>query len=374
MSDVAGALDSATYRHVIGHFASGVTIVTADDEGVPVGVTASAVSSLSLEPPMLLVCLNSRLHTQRVMSRTGAFAVNVLAEDHGPLAERFAAPVPDRFAGLDVRRGRCGAPLLAGALATLECRVAQQVEAGTHQVFLADVTEATSTPGRPLTYFRGGFGAFAPVDDRRAYVRVREAVLSGEITVRDEVRPEQVAERLGLPVRTVEAALGRLLEDQLVLSDEGGFRVAALDGPTSDAVLEGQLLLESGVLVRLAGPVPPAQIARLRALAEAIVPLVDGDEFVDPARYATLNHDFHAAVIALAGNSKLGELYDGLAVPSIIARATAHRAVADPLLVRDHLDLVDALEAGDVAAALRIAERHTRRAQRTQRRALEQAC
>lgn len=94
MGDVAGALDSATYRHVIGHFASGVTIVTADDDGVPVGVTASAVSSLSLEPPMLLVCLNSRLHTQRVMSRTGAFAVNVLAEDHGPLAERFAAARP----------------------------------------------------------------------------------------------------------------------------------------------------------------------------------------------------------------------------------------------------------------------------------------
>lgn len=206
--------------------------------------------------------------------------------------------------------------------------MAQQVEAGTHQVFLAEVTEATSTPGRPLTYFRRGFGVFAPVDDRRAFVRVREAVLSGEITVRDEVRPEQVAERLGLPVRTVEAALGRLLEDQLVLSDEGGFRVAPLDGPTSDVVLEGRLLLESGVLVRLAGPVRPAQIARLRALAEAIVPLVDGDEFVDPARYATLNHDFHAAVIALAGNSKLGELYDGLAVPSIIARATAPPRIA----------------------------------------------
>lgn len=371
MAEQSRELDSATFRHVIGHFASGVTVVTASDDGTPIGVTASAVSSLSIEPPMLLVCLNSRLYTQEVVSRTGFFVVNVLTEEQGPLAERFAAPVADRFAGLDLRLGACGAPVLADALASLECRVKQQVDAGTHRVFLAEVVAASSTAGRPLTYFRGGFGAFSPAADRRAYTRVREAVLGGELVVEDDVRPEDVAARLDLPVPSVRAALSRLLEDQLVRAADGAYRVAPLDGPTSDAVLDAQHLLESGVLLRVAGRVTPAQVARLRELAQATAPLIQGDRFVDPGRYAQANHDFHSAVIALAGNARLCDLYDRLAVPSIIARATACSPVADPLLVRDHLELVDALAAGDAPAALRAAGEHTRRAQRTQRRALE---
>jgi flavin reductase (DIM6/NTAB) family NADH-FMN oxidoreductase RutF len=91
--DMAATIDQQTFRHVIGHVASGVTVITARREGVDHGATASAVSWLSLEPPMLLVCLNRRSVTQDAIHRSRAFGLNILDEDQGVLAERFATPM-----------------------------------------------------------------------------------------------------------------------------------------------------------------------------------------------------------------------------------------------------------------------------------------
>src|SRR5687767_14765606 len=134
-----------TFRHVIGHFASGVTVLTTRGDGEDVGATASAVSSLSLDPPMLLVCLNQRSSTQAAIQASGRFAVNILGEEQGVVAERFASSRgTDKFAGLTVERGEEGIPLLADALASCECRVSESVVAGTHRVFLSDVTRAVA--------------------------------------------------------------------------------------------------------------------------------------------------------------------------------------------------------------------------------------
>lgn len=146
------------FRDVIGHFASGVTVITTTLDGELHGTTASAVSSLSLEPPMLLIAMNRTSATGQAVLRSGAFAVNILGEGDGHLARRFAGKGGDKFDGVEVTVGDHGQPLLVDALAQLVCRVTQQVEAATHVVFFAVVHEATARPGAPLAYYRGKFG------------------------------------------------------------------------------------------------------------------------------------------------------------------------------------------------------------------------
>jgi flavin reductase (DIM6/NTAB) family NADH-FMN oxidoreductase RutF len=162
---MATTLASEQFRDVIGHFATGVTVVTAWEDGHPVGTTANAVSSLCLEPPMLVVCLNEQSATGAAIARCGAFGVSILAEGQDEVARRFATKAPDKFSGVPMTTGAAGQPLLAEALAHLECRVSERVRAGTHTVFLADVEGATRGTGAPLAYFRGRFGRLelAPV-------------------------------------------------------------------------------------------------------------------------------------------------------------------------------------------------------------------
>src|SRR6478609_8722202 len=144
--------DGPVFRRVIGSFMSGVVVITTSaDDGTPHGMTVSAVSSLSLDPPMLLVCLHSASATQEAVRKSGRFAVNILAEDQGKLAERFARPSPTgKFAGVHIREGLTGVPVLEGALAVVECRVAEAVTGGTHRVFLGQVLHAEATEGSPL--------------------------------------------------------------------------------------------------------------------------------------------------------------------------------------------------------------------------------
>lgn len=154
-------LTPAAFRDVIGHFASGVTVITTSLDGALHGTTASAVTSLSLDPPMLLICMNRSSETGQAVERSRAFAVNILGEGDDDLARRFASRGGDKFDGVAVSVGEHGQPLLVDALAQLVCRVTQAVEAATHVVFFASVHEATARPGEPLAYYRGKFGRLA---------------------------------------------------------------------------------------------------------------------------------------------------------------------------------------------------------------------
>src|SRR4051795_9156164 len=122
------------------------------------GTTASAVTSLALAPPMLLICMNKQSETGRAVARSRRFGVNILGADQVDLAERFAQKGGDKFAGVPVTPGKWGEPLFDDALATLECRVAEETTGGTHYVFLAEVESGTARGGAPLAYFRGEFG------------------------------------------------------------------------------------------------------------------------------------------------------------------------------------------------------------------------
>jgi 4-nitrophenol 2-monooxygenase / 4-nitrocatechol 4-monooxygenase, reductase component len=150
-------VSAADFRGLIGVFATGVTVVTTVDRGMSYGTTASALSSVSLDPPTLLVCMNRASRTGHAIAASGHFAVNVLGEDQEVVARHFARPGSD-FSAYATTRGRRGSPLLADALASFECRVTDAVEAGTHTVLIGAVEAAKGRHGMPLAYFRGRFG------------------------------------------------------------------------------------------------------------------------------------------------------------------------------------------------------------------------
>jgi 4-nitrophenol 2-monooxygenase / 4-nitrocatechol 4-monooxygenase, reductase component len=157
---VSRGLSADDYRACIGQFASGVTIVTTRHDGELFGATASAVCSLSLEPPMLVVCLNRTSSTAAAVQRTGLLAVNILGADQAELARLFAQKGPEKFDQVEMAETAAGHVVLPAALARLKCRVANTVAGGTHWVFLAEVDDVDVSAGAPLVCYRGELGGF----------------------------------------------------------------------------------------------------------------------------------------------------------------------------------------------------------------------
>ena len=211
-------VDAGVYRSVVGAVTSGVMVLTARDNAGDHGMTISAVCSLSMEPPMLLVCLNSGSRTQRAVADAGCFAVHVLDEHQAWIAERFARPAEhDKFAEVPVRAGRLSAPILDGALAVIECEVAEAVRGGTHRVFLARVVHAEAREGSPLAYFRGKFGRFELAEDASVYAGLRTQVLEGVLVPDQSLDVDQLAHDLRVGPSAIHYALTRLVGEGLVL-------------------------------------------------------------------------------------------------------------------------------------------------------------
>ncbi|MBT2736998.1 flavin reductase family protein [Bacillus sp. ISL-7] len=158
--DLVPLVDQQQFKQVIGHFASGVSIITVSNNGVDFGITASAVCSVSVDPPMLLVCVNKSTGTCHAISAAESFTVNIVNETQKELALRFARANTDKFDGVDFSYGELGNPVLGQTLATLECRVVEEITGGTHSVFLGEVQKADAADGDPLVYYRGKFGKF----------------------------------------------------------------------------------------------------------------------------------------------------------------------------------------------------------------------
>ncbi|HYR31680.1 MAG TPA: flavin reductase family protein [Gemmatimonadales bacterium] len=148
------------FRQLLGRFATGVTVVTARAPGGgAVGMTASSVASVSLNPPLLLVCVD-RSHDMHAALETGQpFVLNVLAADQEALSRRFAGDEENRFDGVGYKENRQGIPVLDGALASIECVKQTAVPGGDHTVFFGLVTGGAVTDRRPLLYYRGGYAS-----------------------------------------------------------------------------------------------------------------------------------------------------------------------------------------------------------------------
>jgi flavin reductase (DIM6/NTAB) family NADH-FMN oxidoreductase RutF len=158
-------IDKAEFRRVIGHFATGVSVVTTcRGDGSACGLTVSAVASLSLDPTLVLICVDRDSDTHAWIQGAGYYAVNVLEEGRGEtLARRFAADeAEEKFRGTAWRPERTGAPVLDEALAWMDCRVSAALDGGDHTIFIGEVLAADAREGTPLLYYRGGFGRFEP--------------------------------------------------------------------------------------------------------------------------------------------------------------------------------------------------------------------
>jgi flavin reductase (DIM6/NTAB) family NADH-FMN oxidoreductase RutF len=150
------SLDRQLFKSVLRRWASGVTIVTTRAGERVFGMTASAFSSVSLEPPLVLVCIDKKAHTLPAIVESGVFAVNVLAEGQHELASRFATEGNEslRFEGIAYRRGPSGAPWLRDTVAVLDCRVAAAHDAGDHWIYVGEVQAAEVAAERePLLYY-----------------------------------------------------------------------------------------------------------------------------------------------------------------------------------------------------------------------------
>jgi flavin reductase (DIM6/NTAB) family NADH-FMN oxidoreductase RutF len=156
-----GDVSAADFRNAIGHFATGVTVITSvDTDGQPVGTTASAVTSLSLDPPLILVCFDRSSRTLEAVAGHGAFAVNILGERQQHLSANFARRgLAAAWDEVRHRRGRTGSPRIDGVIATLECTVEHRLDGGDHEIVVGRVreVETTSDEAAPLIYWRGRY-------------------------------------------------------------------------------------------------------------------------------------------------------------------------------------------------------------------------
>jgi flavin reductase (DIM6/NTAB) family NADH-FMN oxidoreductase RutF len=146
------------FRSALSRFASGVTVVTTKDvTGRLHGITVSAFCSVSLDPPLILVCIEKSAGSHHVFNESGVFVVNILSSGQRELSDRFASQIENRFEGVEMSLNIDGIPVLSNCLANLECRVKYTADGGDHSIFIGEVDKAVVHEGDPLIYFRSEY-------------------------------------------------------------------------------------------------------------------------------------------------------------------------------------------------------------------------
>ncbi|HEX7191204.1 MAG TPA: flavin reductase family protein [Thermoanaerobaculia bacterium] len=150
-------VDDAQFKLAMSHFPSGVTVVTTEQDGTPFGMTVAAFSSLSLHPPLVLVCIEKSVRTHEAIVTAGKFGVSILSDAQADVSNRFASRSEDKFSGIATHRGQSGVPLIDGAITTLECILTDRLPGGDHSIFVGEVVAIATGEGVPLVYYRSGY-------------------------------------------------------------------------------------------------------------------------------------------------------------------------------------------------------------------------
>jgi len=151
-------VSSADFRSALSRFASGVTVVTTKDATEkPFGITVSAFCSVSLDPPLVLICIEKTTGSHHAFEQSGRFTVNILASNEPNISDHFASLIEDKFAGVDHAVDEHGIPILQGSLATLQCKLFKTLDGGDHSIFIGEVEHVIVRDADPLIYYKGGY-------------------------------------------------------------------------------------------------------------------------------------------------------------------------------------------------------------------------
>jgi flavin reductase (DIM6/NTAB) family NADH-FMN oxidoreductase RutF len=155
-------IDQSRFRQVLGYFPTGVTVITAmGEDRSPVGLAVGSFASLSLDPPLVLFCAATSSSSWPKIEAAGHFCVNILSEEQEDVSRAFASKKDDKFEGIGWRPGHTGAPIISDVLAWIDCRIEAVQDGGDHHIVLGRVLELeVAHPGKPLVFFRGGYGGF----------------------------------------------------------------------------------------------------------------------------------------------------------------------------------------------------------------------
>ncbi len=153
--------DVAHFRAVLGHFATGIVVITGFLDGAPAGLTCQSFVSLSLDPLLVAFCPSKKSTSWRRIDESGAFCANVLTEEQEDISRVFATSGGDKFLGLGWRAGETGSPILHDVLAWVDCQIEARYDAGDHHIIVGRVVDLQAAPrGKPLVAYRGGYGRF----------------------------------------------------------------------------------------------------------------------------------------------------------------------------------------------------------------------
>ncbi|HXA18823.1 MAG TPA: flavin reductase family protein [Thermoanaerobaculia bacterium] len=150
-------IDEGHFKLALSHFASGVTVVTTEHDGRHYGMTVASFASLSLHPPLVLVCIERSVKTHDAIAASGKYGVSILSSTQADISSKFASRRDDKFDGVELIEGDLDVPLIKGALTAIECRVYDRLPGGDHTIFIGEVMKIHTQEGDPLLYFRSGY-------------------------------------------------------------------------------------------------------------------------------------------------------------------------------------------------------------------------
>lgn len=157
------AFDPAEQRRIMGTFATGVTVVTTCGEPAT-GLTANSVTSLSLDPPLVLFALAKKAGSHQAFRDSGCFAVSILSDKQQDISNRFATPGPKDFSSLNIKTAQTGSPIIADSLAWVDCKLVEVLPGGDHDIFIGEIVAGELNGGNPLLYYSGKYRGLAPLE------------------------------------------------------------------------------------------------------------------------------------------------------------------------------------------------------------------
>lgn len=214
--------DPKTLRNAFGSYMTGVTVVTAmSKDGTPVGFTANSFTSVSLEPPLLLVCPAKSLSSFDVFADCQYFAVNVLSEEQKDISNIFAGSKDDRFAQIDWHTDAHGNPIIAGALTHFSCQTNRNLDAGDHHILLGEVLDFATREGHGLGYSSGGYFSLG-LERQAAEISSQQQVKVGAIIeCNDQILLTQDADKTSLPITLTDSKTNAVNAIEQLLADKG---------------------------------------------------------------------------------------------------------------------------------------------------------